>query len=201
MIIKTLNLGKRFGVQHIIRDLNLEFSSGNSYAITGPNGSGKSTLLKLLSGILPPSKGKVLYLDSGSEIPHDKWYGLISVAAPYMDVIEDFTLDESLDFHSKFLKKPKKEWKEKILQDLKFKGVENKLIRDFSSGMKQRLKLSLAFNSDSPIVFLDEPMTNLDKQGQEWYLSSLQQKKDGILIVFSNRQEEYRQIEKTIALS
>ena len=200
MIIKALNLAKRFGVHHIIRDFNQEFASDNRYAVTGPNGSGKSTLLKVLAGIIPPSKGKVIYQLDEKEMPIDSWFRYLSITAPYMDLIEDLNLEESLAFHQNMLGISGEGWKEKIISELSFKNVANKPVKDFSSGMKQKVKLCLSFHSQAEILFLDEPMTNLDKKAQEWYLEKLDQRSKGITIIFSNRPEEYQGIQNLISL-
>jgi len=171
MTIRLEQAGKRFRMEWVFRKLDYSFEQGGQYAVLGPNGSGKSTLLKMLSGFLSPSRGKVLHLRDGRILPREEIYRSVGLAAPYIDLIEEFTLWEAIRFHRRF--KPFLEgWSEKeVLDLLPFAGQKNKQIRFFSSGMKQRLKLALAFCSDTPILLLDEPGTNLDAQGLEWYLS------------------------------
>ncbi|HJP63705.1 MAG TPA: ATP-binding cassette domain-containing protein, partial [Mucilaginibacter sp.] len=79
-----------------------------------------------------------------------------------------------------------------VIDLLNMHASRNKAIRYFSSGMKQRLKLALAFCSDTPMLMLDEPTSNLDKQGVEWYLGLVQQFAEGRLtIICSNQEHEY----------
>ncbi|MEQ8423667.1 MAG: ATP-binding cassette domain-containing protein, partial [Cyclobacteriaceae bacterium] len=104
MKIVTDNLGKRFNREWIFRKFIFEFKPGNCYAITGPNGSGKSTLMQILWGQVPPSTGKISYSIADQQIPIEDVYKLVSIATPYMELIEEFTLNEMVRFHFKFKK-------------------------------------------------------------------------------------------------
>jgi ABC-type multidrug transport system ATPase subunit len=175
-MIELNNIGKRFRYEWIFKNLSHTFENGKAYAILGPNGSGKSTLMKILSGHLTPSEGRITFHNDGKKSDSEAIYHLISYAAPYIDLIEELSLSEIIAFHSKFIPLSKKlsgstsTAKANALIDiLGFQKAKNKEIRFFSSGMKQRLKLALAICSETPILLLDEPTTNLDAQGVEWY--------------------------------
>jgi ABC-type multidrug transport system ATPase subunit len=192
MKITLQNIGRRFNRDWIFRNIDYTFSSGDSYAILGPNGSGKSTLLQVLNGSLVPSAGNINYSLDSKTIEAEAIFKQLSLAAPYLELIEEFTLDEMTDFHFKF--KPYREGmdKEAVISLLNLEGGRNKMIKYFSSGMKQRLKLALAFCSDTPMLMLDEPTSNLDSQGVDWYLSLVQQfAADRLTIICSNQQHEY----------
>ncbi|MGY3214111.1 ABC-type multidrug transport system ATPase subunit [Mucilaginibacter sp. HD30] len=190
--ISLQNVGRRFNRDWIFRGIDYNFTGGESYAILGPNGSGKSTLLQILNGSLSPSIGNITFLNNGNKIDIERVFNYLSLAAPYLELIEEFSLEEVIDFHFKF--KPYKAGinKDKIIELLSLPGGKNKLVRYFSSGMKQRLKLALAFCSDTPLLMLDEPTSNLDTQGIDWYLSLVEQFAQGRLtIVCSNQEHEY----------
>lgn len=201
MTIKLDNVGKRFNKEWIFKRVNLRLTKGKSYAITGHNGSGKSTLLKIISGSLLQSEGSIIYQDTSKEIPPEYFYKYISLVAPYLKVLEEFTLQEFLNFHFKF-----KSLREGIqLKDLpeifQLPHAKNKLIKNFSTGMTQRLKLGISFYSDVPIILLDEPATNLDKTGVQWYHDLVEQfKEQSLLIVSSNRQDEYSFCDEMISI-
>ena len=202
MNIHVENLGKKYGPNWVFRKLNTEIESGDAVAITGSNGSGKSTLLQLLSGFLLPSKGEVKYAtkESGFLSAEDALFRM-SVAAPYIEVIEDFTLAELLDFHFKF-RRLTLDHHEDFIQKLYLQGNEEKLIKNFSSGMKQRLKLGLAFYSKADVVFLDEPTTNLDERGYNWYLEQVEkQLNQKTFIISSNEKKEYGFCNKIIDMN
>lgn len=169
MTIDLKNAGKRYRLDWIFRGIDYTFSGGERYAILGPNGSGKSTLLKVLSGHLTPSKGKVSFQNNGKDIDPDVVYRYISYAAPYIELIEEFTLEEALKFHAGLKPLLPGFTPAKLYELLALPRSRTKEIRFFSSGMKQRVKLALAVCTDTPVLLLDEPATNLDVQGVAWY--------------------------------
>ncbi|WP_343522736.1 ATP-binding cassette domain-containing protein [Pedobacter sp.] len=191
MHISLEHIGRRFNKEWIFKNLSAEFSSGNSYAILGPNGSGKSTLLSVLSGSLSPSEGKITFSDT-QEIPVENIYRYISLAAPYLELVETLTLRELIDFHFKFKNFAAGLDAKKLIDILGLEKARNKEIKYFSSGMKQRTKLALACCTDTPILFLDEPTSNLDVQGINWYRDLIQNfGKDRLMIIGSNQIQEY----------
>ena len=198
--IELNNIGKRFRYEWIFKNITHSFESGKSYALLGPNGSGKSTLMKILSGHLTPSDGQISFLHKEKKIDGDDVYQLISYSAPYIDVIEEMTLTEIIAFHSKFKPLSKGLIINDLIQILNFKNAADKEIRFFSSGMKQRLKLALSICSDTPILLLDEPTTNLDAQGVAWYRDLMQQfsDKNRLVIVASNIEHDYDFCEERI---
>lgn len=199
MEIEAIELGKQFQNEWIFKDFDFCFSTNKIYAITGPNGSGKSTLLQVISGFLPQTRGELTFRNNGSEVSADDFYKHITVATPYTELIEEFSAIELLNFHFKFKKLRKVQDLEHFLPELNLPNAKNKLIKNFSSGMKQRLKLGLAFYSDSPVVLLDEPTSNLDEQGINWYQKILSEEKDGrIVIIASNQSYEYEQCDNVI---
>jgi len=192
MKISLSNIGKRYRYEWIFRGIDYEFSAGQAYAILGANGSGKSTLMKVLSGHLTPSKGEITFQNNNQNIEKDAVYRLISYAAPYIELIEELTLEETLQFHTRF--KPFFSGLDSaaLIELLGMKSSRDKEVRYFSSGMKQRLKLVMAMCTDTPIVLLDEPTTNLDRQGMDWYLNLVEKYAKGrLLIVASNVEEDY----------
>jgi ABC-type multidrug transport system ATPase subunit len=192
MKITLQNIGRRFNRDWIFRNIDYTFSSGETYAVLGPNGSGKSTLLQVLNGSLAPSSGDIRYFLKDNPLEIDTVFKQVSLAAPYLELIEEFTMDEMTDFHFKFKSYRAGMNKDAVIDLLNLQGGRNKMIKYFSSGMKQRLKLALAFCSDTPMLMLDEPTSNLDTQGVDWYLNLVQQfAADRLTIICSNQLHEY----------
>jgi len=186
------NAGRRFNRDWIFKGINYTFSAGNSYAVLGPNGSGKSTLLQLLNGVLSPSVGKVNFIQGTKPLEVESVFEHISLAAPYLELIEDFSLTEVIDFHFKFKSYLPGFSKPALIELLGMQSSKNKLVKYFSSGMKQRLKLALAFCSNTTILMLDEPTSNLDTQGVDWYLELVKQfAGNRLTIIGSNQSHEY----------
>lgn len=192
MKIVTENLGKRFNREWIFKKLNFVFEQGNSYAIVGPNGSGKSTLMQVLWGQVPASTGSIIYSDPELVIPAEEAYKQVTIATPYMELIEEFTMKEMIHFHFKFKRVAQNRSIEDLADLMELSHAQNKLISNFSSGMKQRLKLGLAFFSETPALFLDEPTTNLDKKAIEWYQVNLREfGASRLVLIASNTEYEY----------
>lgn len=193
MNITLHNTGRRFNQEWIFKSIDYTFSSNNKYAILGPNGSGKSTLIKVLLGQLTPSKGTVDYTYQGAKIHVDDIYRYIAVAAPYIELIEEFSLQELVNFHFKFKDLLPAFEKSQIFELLKMEKFIHKQIKYFSSGMKQRVKLALACCSDTPILFLDEPTSNMDVEGEQWYLELIDKinSPNRIIIIGSNQEKEF----------
>ena len=192
MKISCSDVGKRFNRDWIFRHFNYEFLD-NSYAITGPNGSGKSTLLQVIAGALIKSEGKVEYKLTGSHyLEEESVYQYISIAAPYIEVIEEMTLIEFLKFHETFKSFLPGITIENIISEIDLVKSASKQIRYYSSGMKQRVKLAQAVFSNTPYLFLDEPCTNLDETGFRLYHQLVNHYcNNRLLIISSNDHNEY----------
>jgi ABC-type multidrug transport system ATPase subunit len=192
MNISLQNIGRRFNREWIFRGIDYTFENNGKYAVLGANGSGKSTLLQVLNGSLVPSAGILKYYNAEQEIQAENIFNYLSLAAPYLEVIEEFSLNEMIDFHFKFKQFKAGMDKNAVADILNLEGSRHKLIKYFSSGMKQRLKLALAFCADTPMLMLDEPTSNLDTQGIDWYLGLVEKFSEGRLtIVCSNQEHEY----------
>ncbi len=180
-------LSKRYGYHWIIRNFEYTFASETIYGISGSNGSGKSTLIKMISGYLTPTSGMIDYRIQGSKINVSSIFPYISLAAPYTDLINEYTLTEMLDFHLKFKKFKHKITFKEFEQKIHLSGQKDKTLQHFSSGMKQKIQLALALMSDTPILLLDEPTSYLDYDAKAWFAALLAENaKDKIIIIASN---------------
>lgn len=203
MQITLTNTGKRFNREWIFRHVDLVFHPAKAYAITGPNGSGKSTLLQVIAGATLHNEGQVSYLPKTNAAKKNsdiEPYRYLSMAAPYLELIEEMTAKEMLEFHSQF--KTLTLSNEEILEIVGLTKATDKQLRNFSSGMKQRLKLAQAFFSDTPVLLLDEPTTNLDADGIALYHSLIDNySKSKLVIVSSNDPQEYKFCSEVISIA
>jgi ABC-type multidrug transport system ATPase subunit len=199
MKIELEKIGKRFRGGWIVKNVDLVFEPGQHYAITGPNGSGKSTLLKMMCGFLTPSKGKVHFSQDQQKVSLENAYRQLAYAAPYIELIEELNLSEAIDFHCRFRNLQNGLKSGDLIELLGFEKSQDKQVRYFSSGMKQRLKLALAICDSTPLLLLDEPTTNLDAQGSEWYANLLERfLGERTLIVASNVPTDYAICEEVV---
>lgn len=192
------NIGKKFGRSWLFQGISTTIPSNQLTAITGRNGSGKSTLLQLLMGYQVPSKGTIQWLNP-KPIEPATVHQYLSFVAPYLELPEELTLQEFLQFHFKF-KKAAIPHSEMIIRASLQNGLDKQL-RHFSSGMKQRVKLMAAFYADTPLLLLDEPTSNLDTAGIEWYQFELAtQLNQRTILVASNSVLEYEGYAKMIVV-
>jgi ABC-type multidrug transport system ATPase subunit len=204
MRITLDNAGKRFNRDWIFRALDYQFVSGKAYAITGNNGSGKSTLLQAIAGASELSEGHMQWqaerpdkkasVDNGlsGALPHEKIHRQLSIVAPYLELIEEMTAREFMDFHKSFKPLISGYSTPQVLEAVQLKTAASKQIRYFSSGMKQRMKLAQGFFTDVPVILLDEPCSNMDQVGFELYQDLISRfSRDRLVIVSSNDKEEY----------
>ncbi len=188
------NVGKRFRYEWIFKNMNVQFDGNNQYAVLGANGAGKSTLMKILSGHLSPTQGDIAFYNGNKKTNDEDVYKNISYAAPYIDLIEEYSLAELIAFHVRFKPFIQNFSGEEVVDILNLSHTADKEIRFFSSGMKQRVRVGLAVLSNTPILLLDEPTTNLDATGIDWYIHLIEKyasPAERLCIVASNTPHDY----------
>jgi heme exporter protein A len=203
MKIVLENIAKYFGEKKIFSNINFEISSGSSVSITGPNGSGKTTLMRIVSGLINPTEGKVTYYKNDSELGNRDKFNHLGLVGPYLELYDDLTALENLRFFSKMKRITNQE---NIIFDLLDKmnlaGQESELVKNFSSGMKQRLKYVFALLDSPEILLLDEPTSNLDKEGINTVYNIMeQQKSNGILVIATNDEADLKFGDEQIAIT
>jgi len=213
--LQLQNLGKRFNRHWIFQKINFTFQSGNAYAITGANGSGKSTLLQIVAGAMQHSEGNCTLVNAplkgkaersqssltNTSLKPEDYYQHISIAAPYLELVEELTLVEFLAFHFTFKPILPTHTIDSIIHFIGLTDAAEKQIRYYSSGMKQRVKLAQAVFSNTPIILLDEPTTNLDTKGIELYHKLVAEYcRHRLLIICSNDEKEISFCQKRLAL-
>ena len=185
MEITLSNISKSFGSNKVLDKFNYSFKKG-VYAILGKNGSGKSTLLKLIGNLTSPTSGKVIYrLDEKIDITKQIFF-----TSPYQELISELSVEEFLKFHNKF--RPSAINYSDIINDFNLNKYINSKIENLSSGSIQKLKLIITFYSDSKFILLDEPTTNLDREGKKNYIKILNEFSNRkIIIIATNDKEDY----------
>jgi ABC-type multidrug transport system ATPase subunit len=201
--IHLRSVSKKYNREWIFKDLNLEIKPGERLALLGANGSGKSTLLQVVSGYLIPDKGQVNFNSGEVELKQEDSHELISYASPYLQLTEEFTLRELIEHtavYKPFLNALKST---EVLEILELKHAGNKLLKHYSSGMKQRAKLGLAILANAPLLFLDEPLSNLDANGTKWYQSMIHTYavKKTIVVCSNAVKDEYAFCEKELNMA
>lgn len=194
------HITKRFGPERIVENFSHTFSQPDRIAILGPNGSGKSTLLQMVAGYVMPGKGNIDFEWEGKMIDRDLQFQQVAFSAPYMELIEELTLEEFLAYHFRF-KKPLLPVAE-MPPLIGLSEARHKIIAQFSSGMRQRVRLAQCIFADTPALLLDEPCSNLDEEGSTLFDNLLHRFSRGrLLLLASNDPNEYRLCEQQIRMS
>jgi ABC-type multidrug transport system ATPase subunit len=196
MEILATNLSKKFRQEFVIRDFSHQFKVGHSYAITGPNGSGKSTLLQLIAQFTLPNSGKIVMTGIDPELV----YTQITYAAPYVELIEEYTLPEHLAILVKNNYLPSSIDIDTLEKFIDLQPGRFKLIKNYSSGMRQKIKLGFALLSERPVLLLDEPTTNFDEQAKQWFFNRLKDQRHKLIIIASNELSEIEFCSEKIAI-
>jgi ABC-2 type transport system ATP-binding protein len=189
--IQLQGVGKKFERDWIFRGIDLTIESAKKIAFVGSNGSGKSTLLQLISGFVGASEGRVEYKLQGDLLDSEEWYLHITCATPYLELPEEYSLRENYHFFRQFKRFQHNISLEEFSVIANLEHAIDKPIRFFSSGMKQRMKLSLAILAESKLLLLDEPTSNLDDDGIAWYKMMMEKYiTNKTTIVFSNNHSD-----------
>ncbi len=191
MEISLANIGKRFQREWIFRNVTTDFKSGSHCAVLGGNGSGKSTLLQIISGFLTPGEGEVIWKWNNSVIKSDEIYRYVSIATPYMNLYDDFTLNENISFFLQFKNFRNRISVSDFVSVIQLENQQDKQLGFYSSGMRQRVKLGLAILADTPLLLLDEPTSHLDANAINWFQNLLAENaEDRTLFVASNSHQD-----------
>ncbi len=192
--IRADKLTKRYAGRYVFRDLSCTIEPGSITAIVGPNGSGKSTLLKILANVLTPTSGSCEWLGQGKVITSDHPERLRGFVAPYLELYDDLTAVEHVQFVGT-MKGIHVSDEEACFELTKF-GLANeaisekKLLRFFSSGMKQRVRFAMASIGSPRLLFLDEPTSNLDQMGIAMLFGYLGSRTDATIVLATNEPRE-----------
>ena len=185
------SVGKKFVNEWVLKDFSFTINPSEKIAVLGPNGSGKSTLLQMLAGYVQPSAGKISFYADDVLVVEENIFHHVSLATPYLELIEEYTLEEMVNFHFGFKNIISGLKPEDVIERSGLKESKHKAVKNFSSGMKQRLKLALAVMSDAPLLLLDEPLSNLDEAGEKFYSQMLNDFSAGrTVVVCSNMNEK-----------
>ncbi|QBJ74259.1 multidrug ABC transporter ATP-binding protein [Clostridium chauvoei] len=163
-VIEIVNYTKIFKGTTVLKNINLNIIRGKCYRIVGRNGSGKTLILKSICGFIKPTSGYVMVngLKIGFDVDFPDDVGALIEQPGFLPNYNAF---DNLKFLAKIRNKIGNEEIEKILKFVELYPIDNKLVKEYSLGMKQRLGIAQAIMEDPEILILDEPFNGLDKEG------------------------------------
>lgn len=160
-ILKTNNLCKDFKKQKVVNNVSITVRENSIYGLLGPNGAGKSTTLKMITGMLRPTSGKVLFNGHEWNRKDLEQIGALIETPP---LYENLSAVENLEVRAKLLNIPKTRI-DKVLKMVDLQNTGRKKAGQFSMGMKQRLGIAIALLNSPKLLILDEPTNGLDPIG------------------------------------
>ena len=160
-ILKTNNLCKDFKKQKAVNNVSITVRENSIYGLLGPNGAGKSTTLKMITGMLRPTSGKVLFNGHEWNRKDLEQIGALIETPP---LYENLSAVENLEVRAKLLNIPKTRI-DKVLKMVDLQNTGRKKAGQFSMGMKQRLGIAIALLNSPKLLILDEPTNGLDPIG------------------------------------
>lgn len=202
LTIEASGVGKMFNRRTIFSDITFSLGERQALGLTGRNGSGKSTLIKILAGVLSPSRGSVAMTFNGVKLGPHAFFPFIGFVSPYLQLYDEFSGMENLEFAQRIRGARSSSVRpEELLERVNLLPRKDDLVRTYSSGMKQRLKYAFALLHAPPVLFLDEPTSNLDRDGIDIVYEIIRQQKDrGIVIIAANDQEDLKLCDSLISV-
>jgi heme exporter protein A len=201
--LKVSKICKHYAGTLLFKDISFELRPGEVLAITGWNGSGKSTLLRIIAGLVRPSLGKVEMFMEDEPIPKESRRKFLGMVAPALALYDELTAIENMEFFCRV--RGIVYDRESCLNMMERVGLTentNKTCRNYSSGMKQRLKLVQALLHNPPLLLLDEPGCNLDSNGMKIVEDIiLEHRQLGMTVIASNEKREVAYADRAINLS
>ena len=197
-ILTTKELGKNFKNKHVLSQINIHVPEGKIYCIMGPNGASKSTLLKMISGIEKPTEGDINFKGENWKREDLKTIGSL-IEEP--GLFDNLTVEDNIKLKLKLHHVENKD-QEQILNTLGFGDHNQEKVKGFSTGMRQRLGIALAFMGNPDLVVLDEPTNGLDTFGihELRELLMLEKKHGKTIIIASHMLSEIQKVADRIAI-
>jgi ABC-type multidrug transport system ATPase subunit len=181
-----------FGRRLIFNEINFNLKTGDVLGLAGHNGSGKSTLAKIIIGIISPTKGKIVHQENNEKIAAEKLHNYIGFVSPYLVLYDEFTAEENLQHFARIRGIDyDKEKVKNLMEKFKIYDRRNDLLKAYSSGMKQRMKVIFSLLHSPKLLILDEPTSNLDLEGKEQVYEIIKEKQhEHLTIIASNEQSD-----------
>ena len=203
LTLQVNQLSKTYNRKTVFQDLSFEHRNG-VLGISGANGSGKSTLMRCLAHLLRPKSGSITWLKNSIPIEKESVRTLISYTAPYINLYSELTSSENLEFIREVRGFDRNEALiHETLEFVQMSTYGDQLFKQLSTGQQQRIKLASALVTDSKILFLDEPGSNLDAKGHQLVADILEREKnkDTFIILATNDPKELELCDEIVSLN
>jgi len=202
-VIKTNYLTKAYQGKEVVSQVNMKVKKGEIYGFLGPNGAGKTTIMKMLTNLIKPTSGEIEMF--GEKLTHTSYELLKRIGSiiEYPAFYDRLTARENLELHCEYMGYYDHKSIDSALDLVKLTDIENKSVKDFSLGMKQRLGIARAIIIKPELLILDEPINGLDPVGikEVRHLFHMLSREYGMtLLISSHILGEIEQIADTIGV-
>lgn len=199
--LQAQSISKRYGINLVFSDLSFEVTAP-VIGVSGENGSGKSTLLKCLAGLIKLTSGSVIWLNNDRQWNQEDFKKSLGFLAPYVQLYEELTVRENLEFILKLRKSTDASYIDELLASLDALNFSDSRFGSLSTGQQQRAKLASALIHRPKILMLDEPGSNLDHKGKKSVEAVVERYRanNGMIFIASNQKYELDLCDQVIAL-
>lgn len=194
-MLELLNISKRFKQFYAVKNMNMYIEKGEIVGLLGPNGAGKSTAISMLSTLIDPTEGDVLFQKKSVLKNPTPLRKVIGVVPQEIALYIDLTAEENLYFFGRIYRMSGSELKQKIEEVLKLIGLTDRrkdVVKKFSGGMKRRLNIGVALLHDPEFLIMDEPTVGIDPQSRNYILETVKRlnEEKGLTILYTSHYME-----------
>ncbi len=194
-MIELTNLSKRFKQFYAVKNMNMYIEKGEIIGLLGPNGAGKSTAISVLSTLIVPTDGDVLFEKKSVLKQPAPLRKVTGVVPQEIALYEELTAEENLHFFGRIYRMKGSALKRRITEVLQLIGLTDRkkdVVKKFSGGMRRRLNIGVALLHDPEFLIMDEPTVGIDPQSRNYILETVKQlnKEKGVTILYTSHYME-----------
>lgn len=193
-VLQAINLHKKFKTKEVVRQVNMQLEAGESIGLLGPNGAGKSTTISMLSSLVMPTSGEVLWNSESINKNPEPLRKTLGVVPQEIALYPELSARENLAFFGRIYGLKGSlltERVEEILQKIGLTDRKNDIVKTFSGGMKRRLNIGAALLHKPSILIMDEPTVGIDPQSRAYILDTVKQLvEEGMTLLYTSHYME-----------
>lgn len=194
-MLELVNVSKRYKQLDAVNQLNMHIERGEIIGLLGPNGAGKSTAISILSSLIEPTKGDVLY-ERKSILKNPAHIRMVTGVVPQeIALYQDLSAEENLYFFGRIYRLSGKTLAKRVDEILELTGLADRrktVVKNFSGGMKRRLNIGVALLHEPEFLIMDEPTVGIDPQSRTFILETVKRlnKEKGLTILYTSHYME-----------